>query len=298
MGSRRIVAWEPPDPGLIGSEFRANDAMARFDLNNKHVLITGASTGLGAALATVCAQKGARLTLVARHEEALECVAGRLRPAGATVRAIPFDLLELGNIPDLVKQAMGHLGAIDVLVNNAAVGIAGRVEDIPMRLFQRAFALNVLAPIGLIAAVIPEMKARRAGRIVNVTSGLGSRGVPWLSPYCATKFALNGLTESVRGELRPWGIHVLLVSPGSLATEFNARMERVGAIEVKMPVGRTADPNRVAKRIVIAIERAKRELIVHNAGWLLGRVNQVAPVLVDRIVERAFVVDEKALQDQ
>jgi short-subunit dehydrogenase len=264
--------------------------MARFNMANKHVLISGASTGLGAALAVACARKGARLSLVARDEEALERVAGTLRSTGAAVCVFPFDLVDVEHIPDLVKRIAMASDAIDVLINNAAICVAGRFEDIPLHLFRRAFAVNVLAPVGLMAAVIPEMKARRTGQIVNITSALGTRGVPWLSPYCATKFALNGLTESVRGELRPWGIHVLLVSPGSLATGFNSRIELVENVHINMPVSHPTDPERIARKIVTAVERRKREVVVRNAGWMLGRLNQVAPSLVDRVVARAFTV--------
>jgi short-subunit dehydrogenase len=262
--------------------------VSRFDLRGRHVLITGASGGLGAALAEACAARGARLSLVARSAEALERVARSCQAAAAAVETVPYALPDLEGISRLSERCATALGGIDVLVNNAALAVAGGFEEVPLSTFRRAFDLNVLAPVALTAAVIPGMKARRSGQIVNVTSGLGWRGVPGLAPYGASKFALNGLTESLRGELRAWGIHVLLVSPGSMATGFDSSMQRVGRAHVRTSRSRPAPPERVAQRIVGAMERRQRELVVRNAGWLLACLNQVAPRLVDRVVERAF----------
>ena len=137
----------------------------------------------------------------------------------SVAKIFTFDMRKTDKIPALVKEIELIFGeTVDILINAAGITTLGYVEDIPMEEYYNIFNVNFFAPLALIQAVIPAMKEKKSGQIINITSGAGVRGLPGISSYCATKFALNGLTESLRVELKPFGIKVLLFSPGPTKT--------------------------------------------------------------------------------
>ncbi len=181
-------------------------------LGDKVAVITGASAGIGAATARRFAKEGARLVLTARREDLLETLA---RETGG--QAVAGDITQ----PEVRRAVVDAAGArVDILVNNAGYGQPGPVESVASDDARRQMEVNFFAAAELIRAVLPGMRKARAGRIVNVSSTAGLVGYPMFGWYCASKHALEGLSDALRLELAPFGIQVALVEPGPVRTEF------------------------------------------------------------------------------
>ncbi len=181
-------------------------------LQGRLAIVTGASAGIGAATARLFAAEGARLVLNARRKERLEAVASE---TGAV--AVVGDITDPAVQGALVEAAGGR---VDLLVNNAGYGEPGPVELVPEEAARRQLEVNLFAAAALARAVLPLMRAQRSGRILNVSSIAGRMGYPLFGWYCASKHALEGLSDALRFEARPFGIQVCLVEPGPIATEF------------------------------------------------------------------------------
>src|SRR5689334_10169386 len=166
-----------------------------FDIKGKVVLVTGASTGIGRATAQAFAREGAKVALAARNESALRDAAQAISASGGTALAVPMDLSKKDQVQAGVRTVREKLGPVDVLINNAGYAVGGLVEDCPVEQYRNNFEVNFFGPIALIQAVVPDMKAKRSGQIINVSSGVGRRALPGFSSYSTSKFALNGLTE-------------------------------------------------------------------------------------------------------
>lgn len=191
-------------------------------LSEQVVLITGASVGIGAALAEILAERftGIRLILAARNGEKLEAVANHCRKAGAEVLVVPTDLEKIDSIEALAKEAIAHFDRVDTLINNAGYGQMGPVELIPYQATQRQFQINVLGPLALMRALIPIMRDRGGGRIINISSLGGRLAFPFGGLYSGSKFALEGLSDALRMELEPFNIKVSVIEPGPVSTNF------------------------------------------------------------------------------
>jgi short-subunit dehydrogenase len=187
-----------------------------MDVKGKAVIITGASTGIGQATAELLAERGARLGLIARSEDKLLELASRLNEAWVTTA----DLSALDAVQSVAARILEHFGSVDVLINNAGQGYDVAVENTDADKFSYMFRLHVLAPLLLMQAVIPGMRAQGAGTIVNISSGTTLLTLPNNGPYTATKLALNGLTLTARKELARDNIKVSLVYPSLTDTPF------------------------------------------------------------------------------
>ena len=182
------------------------------ELANKVAIITGASHGIGRAAARALHGRGARVVVNARREDKLAEVAAE---TGGT--AVAGDITDAA-VRARVVEACG--GRIDILVNNAGYGEPGPVETVREEDYRYQFEINVFALGAMIQAVLPAMRRQRAGRIVNISSVAGRFGYPLFGWYCASKHAVEGLSDSLRLEARPWGVHVVLIEPGPVRTEF------------------------------------------------------------------------------
>jgi short-subunit dehydrogenase len=191
-------------------------------LTEQVILITGASTGIGAALAQVLADRfpGIRLVLAARSADKLATVADRCLKARAEVLTVPTDLAQIEQVEALAKATLDRFGRIDCLVNNAGYGQMGPVELIPPDATKQQFDVNLLGPLALIRATIPAMRNQGGGRIVNISSLGGRIAFPFGGLYSASKFALEGVSDALRMELEPFNIHVSVVEPGPVSTNF------------------------------------------------------------------------------
>ncbi len=186
------------------------------------ILITGASTGIGAALARLLAAKflGIRLVLAARNQEKLEAVATDCLKAGADVLVVPTDMGHVEQVKSLAKSALDRFGRVDALVNNAGYGQMGPIELISPENAQRQFAVNFQGPLVLTQALIPIMRNQGGGRIINVSSLGGRLAFPAGGMYSASKFALEALSDVLRMELDAFNIKVSVIEPGPVTTDF------------------------------------------------------------------------------
>lgn len=186
------------------------------------VLVTGATSGLGRAVALRFADQGISVALVGRSAEALRQVTAEVQARNA--RAVPLhaDLSDTAALSDLVDAAASQLGGIGVLVNAAGTDVPGRAEDLDLDEWNRVVAVNLTAPFVLARSVMPRMRAGGGGLIVNISSVAGRRGWANASAYCSTKFALSGLTQSLAAEGREDGIRVCVLYPGAMATHWGA----------------------------------------------------------------------------
>jgi short-subunit dehydrogenase len=214
----------------------------------KVVIITGASSGIGASTARLFASEGAWVVLAARRADLLADLEREITSRGGKARAIPADVTMDGDIEKLVQETQSAWGRIDVLVNNAGVG-AGHSILADTAVMDRAIAVNLIAPAHLMRAVIPVMLRQGGGSIVNIGSIAGEIGVGAM--YSASKFGLRGLSDAVRREFVDQGIHVTLIEPGYIRTPMTAQRQQ------RMP-----GPEIVAQAVLRAIERPRRKVIV------------------------------------
>ena len=183
----------------------------------QHAIITGGSSGIGKAVAKLLAQQGAHLSLIARDRQKLE--AARIEIMAQALNRTPkifiatADVAEEQSIVTAIKQAIALLGTPELLITSAGMAHPGYFEQIPLKIFEQTMAVNYFGSLYSIKAVLPEMEQNHRGKIVLISSGAGLIGIYGYSAYCPAKFALRGLAESLRGELKPKGINLTIVYP-------------------------------------------------------------------------------------
>jgi short-subunit dehydrogenase len=224
-------------------------------LDDKVVVVTGASRGIGAAVASAVVAKGARVGLIARTTGDLEKVLSQLGHRGAAATADVADAAELASA---IATLEAELGPVDVLIANAGIGAYGPFVDIEADEMERLVNVNVLGTMYAIRNVLPGMIARRRGHIVTIGSIAGRIGSPFEAVYSATKFAGVGLTEALAVEVEPYGIGVSVVNPGPVSSNFGEARGHPYDRDRPKPV----PPEDVAKAVVDAIEHDKHELYV------------------------------------
>lgn len=255
-------------------------------LRGSRILLTGATSGIGESLAGRLAAEGARLVVTARRGELLAEVASRLAGQhGTDVVAVPADITRPEHRESLVRRAADEFGGLDILINNAGITSWAHFVDSDEATLRRIMEVNFFAPAELIRLAIPLLEQGKHPAIVNVASMCGRRGMPAWPEYSASKFALCGLTEALRGEMVRFGIDVLLIVPGLTRTGLHdAMLRREGKAEIDFSRG--MPPDYVADRILDAIKRRRIETVIgRDARWML-RVNRFTPWLVDRLLAR------------
>jgi short-subunit dehydrogenase len=244
-------------------------------IDGKVVLITGASQGIGAACAAEFARAGARLSLAARSEDGL-------RAAGADALITAADLTTEDGRRRAVERTMERYGAIDILINNAGIGMYRPSWDSPMDEVRRMMELNFFTVLGMTQLVVPHMRARRTGMVVNVGSIAGKMTLPWLTIYSASKYALGSLTEGLRMELKRDGIRAMLVCPGYVLTGFQQNVI-AGQAPPKVLEGRRfaiSAPD-CARDIRRGVERDARTVVTPRSGWFLVAAMRLLPSIVE-----------------
>ena len=273
-------------------------ARRRIDLAGRVVLLTGGSRGLGLALARKLTGEGARVALLARDEAELR---EAQEDAGAAM-AVVADVTDADDCRRAVDQVAGELGPVDVLINNAGVITVGPFETQGRDVFEESLSVHVRGPLELMKAVLPAMKRRGGGRIVNVASIGGKMPIPHLSAYVAGKHALVGLTETIRGELVRDGVYVTLVCPGLVRTGSPWHAKFTGDAQAdygwfaagdNAPPPLTIDPDTLADRIIDALVHGDAELVTPAnaklaslAHGLLGGVSTELSSLVAALLPR------------
>ena len=260
--------------------------MGHRSLNNRRILLTGASSGIGRELALQLAPIGVKLCIVARSEKPLVELAEQLRQLGAA-SAVPI----VGDVTDpelrsrLVEHIRNEWGALDLLINNAGISAHGRFENSAPKVLRQIMEVNFFAAVELLRQCLPLLKAGDDPLLVNVGSILGHRGLPFNNEYCASKAALVGWSEAIRPELKRDGVHLLIVSPGTTDTDF---FEHLIAQGEQVPWGQQQGiaPQKVADLIIRAIRRRRYEIFPNWRGRLLVLLNRFSPALVDRWMNR------------
>jgi short-subunit dehydrogenase len=247
-----------------------------MDIDNRHIVITGAAGGIGAATAAALAQAGARLSLVGRDRAKLAALREHLPRKGTAL--VLSDLRDPGAADTAIAAAEVENGPVDILVNNAGVNHFGRFAAMTAAEIDSLLATNVAAPMKLVHAVLPGMIERGQGKIVNIGSVFGGIGFGGFAAYSAGKFALRGFSEALRRELHGSGVGVVYVAPRYTRTALN-----VGAVErmAKALAMRMDDPAAVASRIVRAIRDDAAECTIGFPERFFVRLNALFPRLVD-----------------
>jgi NAD(P)-dependent dehydrogenase (short-subunit alcohol dehydrogenase family) len=262
-----------------------------IDFRNRVVAITGGSRGLGLVLARKFAAQGARLVLLARDERELDRAKRLLEEEyGAEVMVVRCDVRRKADVRAAVDRILDEWLAIDVLVNNAGVIQVGPLEHMDYEDFENAMATHFWGPLNLMLEIVPAMRRRGFGRIVNISSIGGRIAVPHLAPYSASKFALTGLSDAVRAELAPHGILVTTVTPGLMRTgsPMNAQMKGQHqaeyawfAIADSIP-GMSISAERAADQILSACSHGDPELTITLQARAAALLNEMAPSVVAR----------------
>ena len=260
-------------------------SLRQADLRGQVVLITGGSRGLGLALAREFTKHGCRLALCARTGEDLDTAREELEAGGADVMTYVCDVSDPTQVGQMVDAVTGQFGRIDVLINNAGIISVGPVQNVTRYDFEEALAIDFWGVLNPILAVLPQMRNRRAGRIVTVTSIGGKVSIPHLLPYSCAKFAATALSEGLRAELARDGITVTTIVPGLLRTGsyFNAFFKGNKPAEFawfglgdNLP-GLSISAERAAREIVGATRRGEAERILSVPANVLALLHGLAP---------------------
>ncbi|MEM7248224.1 MAG: SDR family oxidoreductase [Acidobacteriota bacterium] len=253
----------------------------------KVAVITGASTGIGFQTATALARRGCRTVIGARRKEELEMAAAALRRGGRECRAVVCDVTQPETLVRLREAALERWDQVDFLVANAGIGMVEDFADSSPEDLRQVMEINFHGVVNSIQAVLPHMLERGEGNIVIVSSVLGFRGIPGHSAYCASKFALHGLFESLRSELKDTGVHVLLACPGYTDTPFfeNRLGTDPGPMEVK---GEAMSAEEVGEAIVKGLAARESRIVLTGKGRLLTRMARHFPRITDSLIDRYF----------
>jgi dehydrogenase/reductase SDR family member 7B len=255
------------------------------------VWITGASSGIGAALAREWAGRGARVILSARGEERLGLVRDSCRNPERHV-VLPLDLERTDGLPEAVARALEACGRIDVMVHNGGISQRSLAEEADLAVDRRVMEIDYFGTVALTKALLPSMLARESGRFVVVSSLVGKIGTPMRSGYAAAKHALHGFFESLRAEVFDRGVRVTMVCPGFIKTEVSLHALTAEGTEqgtMDRAQERGMSPEECARRIVRAVERGRDEILVGGKEVWAVRLARLFPGLYRRLIRRVRV---------
>lgn len=257
----------------------------RRNIRDSRILITGASQGIGRALAELAAEQGAKVLAVARSEELLGELADAVKAKGHSIEILKADITNREDRQAMVEAAKKHFGGLDILVNNAGIGATGHFADCGADRLRKIMEVNFFGLTETTRVLLPMLKEGNKPAIVNISSIAGKRGIPARSEYSASKFAVQGFSEAIRAELAKDNVDVLVVSPGLTQTNFSKNMlEQKAKIQMDHMRGMTSE--QVAAATLRAIEKGKYETTLTLKGKLLVLVSRLFPSLVDKIVKK------------
>ncbi len=247
--------------------------------------ITGASSGIGLAVAEHLAREGVAVVLGARRVDRLDEAVSRIRSAGGRAAALAMDVTRLEDVEQLVARAQQAFGRLDIMVCNAGFGYYGSLEEMDPSVMRRMMDVNFMGTFYGARAALPLFRRQQRGHLMLVSSIVAKRGIPFMSGYSATKAAQAAFAESLRSELAGTGIHVSAVFPVSTTTEFRAAMERDFGHQVS-GLGPKQSVDHVADAIVQCFKRPRAEVFPHRASRALAILNAVAPSFADGLVRK------------
>lgn len=248
----------------------------------KVVLITGASDGIGASCAKLMGQRGAKLALTALPSEDFKS-----EESGSRL-VIPGDITSEKTRTEVVERTIDCFGCIDVLINNAGVGQYGYPTEVDTAISKRMFDINVFSPLALTQLVVPHMRQKQSGVIVNIGSVGGKVSLPWAVMYCATKWAVHCIDDSLHRELSGTGIRVMKVCPGIVETKFRDHVLAGTAPEPVEGIRRVVSADQVAHAILRGLERGKRTVFVPRIGFIFTSLDYFAPRVMDWYLRGKF----------
>jgi len=269
-----------------------------MNFNNKVVIITGASSGIGKACAEEFAKRGANLVLAARRYVTLCEITTQLkRQYGIKALAVQADVSNQEDCKHIVKQAVDTFGRIDVLVNNSGVSMRALFQDVDLSVLKNLMDVNFWGTVFCSKYALSEI-LKTKGSIIGVSSIAGYRGLPGRTGYSASKFAMNGFMESLRTELLKTGVHVMVVCPGFTTSNIRvAALSKDGKShgETSMDEGKMMTAEEVAVIMVDGVTSRKRTLIITGQGKLTVWLNKLLPSLADKLVFSHFTKEKNAL---
>jgi short-subunit dehydrogenase len=267
--------------------------MGGEDFRERAVIVTGASSGIGRALALRLADEGAWLALAARDARRLDALAVECEQRGGRATAMPTDVSDEDQCRRLIERTKDEYGRIDVVVNNAGMTVVARLEELPdLDLFRQVVDVNLYGAVHCCYYALPFLKETR-GRIVNVASLGGLMAIPYNASYAASKFGLIGFSDSLRMELRESGVSVTVICPYWVVTEFHERYldkdgRPKGAPGRAIYTQKTMTADDCARIVLKAARRRKRQVVMWPGGPFLW-LKLIAPALVDRLTVSAFL---------
>jgi short-subunit dehydrogenase len=259
------------------------------DFRNKVVWITGASSGIGEALAYEMARHGSRLALSARNQKRLSEIQQSCRSLGAETEIFPFDLGDASQIPEVTAEVLGYYQHVDLLVNNGGISQRSYARGTNLGIDRKIMEINYFGNIALTKALLPSMLDRGGGQIAVTTSIVGKFGFPLRSAYSASKHALYGFYESLHAELSGKNIQITLISPGRIKTSIslhalNGEGEEQGIMDSGQASG--MDAEKCARKILKGLKREKREILVGGKELLMVYIKKFLPFLFYRIIRK------------
>ena len=253
------------------------------------LIVTGASSGIGAAVGKQFARQGYRVVLAARRIERLESLADEIEASGGQALAVQTDLFQYKDIQKLVASTISQFGQVDVLVNNAGFGRLKWLEQLdPGKDIQAQLQINLTATILVAREVLPHMIKRRSGHIINMASLGGFVATPTYTTYSASKFGVRGFTEALRREVGVYGIHVTGVYPGGVRTEFKDHTGTDRKTGRTTPDSLRLEPEDVAQVILKVVDHPRRTVIIPWQMRFVVWANSHFPGIVDWIIENRF----------
>ena len=255
-------------------------------LQEKVVLITGASSGFGEDAARLFAREGCRVVLAARRVEKLQSIAEEIRAAGGDAFAIAVDVTQRSEIDLMVQTVLDRYGRIDILFNNAGFGGVDWFENLkPERHIETMMSVNLVGTMLVTHSVLPGMLKRREGHIINMSSVAGLIASPLITTYAASKYGVRAFTDALRREVSPFGIKVSGIYPGPASTDFGKQLERTKARErVNRSIDVHVTSEYVARRIVAIAKRPQRSLVIPWWFRVITTFDTLFPVAVDWIL--------------
>jgi NAD(P)-dependent dehydrogenase (short-subunit alcohol dehydrogenase family) len=250
-------------------------AAPRDPFRNRVAVITGGASGIGLAMARAFAERGARVVLGDLDEDGLARATGELAAGGTEVLGVPTDVSERGSVAHLADATVARFGAVHIVCNNAGVAVPGELAQATRQDWEFTMSVNFWGVVHGVETFVPRLLAQRAGgHIVNTASMAGLVGMQWLGVYCASKFAVVGLTEALQRELRPHGVGVSVLCPMVVDTKINensvrlrpARFRNAEDAPLAAPgllVGSVRPADEVARRVVRGIERGRLYILTH-----------------------------------
>lgn len=255
-----------------------------YDLKDKVVIVTGASLGIGKSCVERLIQLGSKVVLVSRNESKLNELAGQWPEADTLV--VPADVSDEAQVKRMVDQVIDHYQRVDVLINNAGVGLKGSILTAPIEIYESMMKTNVFGVLYCIRSVYPHMKKQKSGVIVNVSSVAGIKGFPDCGLYSSSKFAVNGMTESFEQNAKHDNINVILFCPGKVESEFENNV--VYRDEPYDPKRTGISSPEAAESLINAIQKNKKMVVVGKKCIPLYWLNRLSPRLTNYIISKIY----------